>query len=233
MKKTAAESQRLLWEVYGEHAPSQDTCERWLLRGCRKETRKTFQKFKDMELQALLDVDIRKHKNNSPSNWTSVNKLFPIDHSCACAVSNLCSTNCSGAPSVVWNPHFVLVHLVLKVLDLVLTLVKNFSRKVPKLTPFFFFHFQTRTAATATRMTIKKHTSDHKTVTWYCSFPTTTVGKISLRIGIELVKIVPTHLRRFPRRQTGCRDLNRHTWNRVCKLKLIEKRVNEWHVEID
>ena len=28
------------------------------------------------------------------------------------AVSNFCSTNCSGAPSVVWNPHFILIHLV-------------------------------------------------------------------------------------------------------------------------
>ena len=46
---------------------------------------------------------------------------FPIYHSCASdnllmtqqndTVSNLYSTNCSGAPSVVWNPHFKLVHL--------------------------------------------------------------------------------------------------------------------------
>ena len=28
------------------------------------------------------------------------------------AVSNRYSTNCSSAPSVVWNPHFILVHLV-------------------------------------------------------------------------------------------------------------------------
>ena len=28
------------------------------------------------------------------------------------AVSNIYSTNCSGAPSVVWNPHFLLVHMV-------------------------------------------------------------------------------------------------------------------------
>ena len=28
------------------------------------------------------------------------------------AVSNLHGTNCSGAPSVVWNPHFLLIHLV-------------------------------------------------------------------------------------------------------------------------
>ena len=31
-KKTAADSYRLLREAYGEHAPSQDTCERWFRR---------------------------------------------------------------------------------------------------------------------------------------------------------------------------------------------------------
>ena len=29
LKKSAAESYRMLQEAYGEHAPSQDTCERW------------------------------------------------------------------------------------------------------------------------------------------------------------------------------------------------------------
>ena len=32
MKKTAAESYRLLREAYSERAPSQDTCERWFRR---------------------------------------------------------------------------------------------------------------------------------------------------------------------------------------------------------
>ena len=32
LRKTAAESHRLLRKVYGEHAPSQDTCERWFRR---------------------------------------------------------------------------------------------------------------------------------------------------------------------------------------------------------
>ena len=32
LKKTAAESYRLLLEAYGERAPSQDTCERWFRR---------------------------------------------------------------------------------------------------------------------------------------------------------------------------------------------------------
>ena len=29
LKKTVAESHRLLQEAYGGHTPSQDTCERW------------------------------------------------------------------------------------------------------------------------------------------------------------------------------------------------------------
>ena len=37
------------------------------------------QKFKDVELQVLLMM-IRKHKNNSPSNWALVNKLFSIGY---------------------------------------------------------------------------------------------------------------------------------------------------------
>ena len=32
LKKTAAESYQLLQESCGEHAPSQDTCERWFRR---------------------------------------------------------------------------------------------------------------------------------------------------------------------------------------------------------
>ena len=48
--------------------------------------------------------------------------IFPIYYPCASdtrlmtqqnfAKSNLYSTNCSGAPSIVWSPHFILVHLV-------------------------------------------------------------------------------------------------------------------------
>ena len=32
LKKSAAESYRLLVEAYGEHAPTQSTCERWFVR---------------------------------------------------------------------------------------------------------------------------------------------------------------------------------------------------------
>lgn len=62
LKKNAAESYRLLVEAYGEHAPSQDTCERWFARFRSgdfdvkdKERPGQPKKFKDEELQALLD----------------------------------------------------------------------------------------------------------------------------------------------------------------------------------
>ena len=67
LKKTAAESYRLLRDVYGEHASSRDTCERSFRRfksgdldtklEGRQETWKTAKKFEDVELQALLDED--------------------------------------------------------------------------------------------------------------------------------------------------------------------------------
>lgn len=64
LKKTAAESYRLLREAYGEHAPSQDTCERWFRRFnhgdfdvADKEHGKPPKRYEDAELQALLDED--------------------------------------------------------------------------------------------------------------------------------------------------------------------------------
>lgn len=64
LKKTAAESYRLLGEAYGEHAPSQKTCERWFQRFkigdfdvADKEHGKPPKKYEDVELQALLDED--------------------------------------------------------------------------------------------------------------------------------------------------------------------------------
>ena len=64
MKKTAAEPYRLFGEAYGEHAPSQKTCERWFQHFkigdfdvADKEHGKPPKKYKDVELQALLDED--------------------------------------------------------------------------------------------------------------------------------------------------------------------------------
>ena len=60
LKKTVAESQRLLLEAYGEDASSQDTCERWLRRfesgdidirqEGRQKTQENVKKFDDLKL---------------------------------------------------------------------------------------------------------------------------------------------------------------------------------------
>ena len=62
MKKSAAESYRLLVEAYGEHAPTQSTCERWFVRFRNgdfdledEERPGQPKKFEDAELQALMD----------------------------------------------------------------------------------------------------------------------------------------------------------------------------------
>lgn len=64
LKKTAAESYRLLVEAYGEHTPTQKTCERWFARFQSgnfdledKERPGQLKKFEDAELQELLDVN--------------------------------------------------------------------------------------------------------------------------------------------------------------------------------
>ena len=64
LKKTAAESYRLLVEAYGEHALTQKTCERWFKRFKSgdfdikdKERPGQPKKFEDADLQALLDED--------------------------------------------------------------------------------------------------------------------------------------------------------------------------------
>ncbi|XP_059557568.1 transient receptor potential cation channel subfamily M member 7 isoform X9 [Myotis daubentonii] len=61
--KSAAESYRILQEAYGEHPPSQDTCQRWFkcfksdFRVKGKERPVQPIKFEDQQLQALLDED--------------------------------------------------------------------------------------------------------------------------------------------------------------------------------
>ena len=64
MKKTAAESHRILLEVYGEHALAERTCQKWFARfkssdfGLEDEERPGQpKKFEDEELEALLDED--------------------------------------------------------------------------------------------------------------------------------------------------------------------------------
>ena len=62
MKKTAAESHRILVEVYGEHALAERTCQKWFTRFKRgdfsledNERPRQPKKFEDEELEALLD----------------------------------------------------------------------------------------------------------------------------------------------------------------------------------
>ena len=64
MKKTAAESHRILVEVYSEHALAERTCQKWFARyksgdfGLEDEERLGQpKKFEDEELDALLDED--------------------------------------------------------------------------------------------------------------------------------------------------------------------------------
>ena len=64
MKKTVAESHRILVEVYGEHALAERTCQKWFARfksgdfGLEAEERPGQpKKFEDEELEALVDED--------------------------------------------------------------------------------------------------------------------------------------------------------------------------------
>lgn len=64
LKKTAAESYRMLREAYGDYTPSQDTCERWFRRFksgdfdlTDKEHGKPPKQYEDAELETLLQED--------------------------------------------------------------------------------------------------------------------------------------------------------------------------------
>jgi len=63
LKKTAAESHRMLVEAYGEHALGKSQCFEWFKKfksgdfNVRNEEREKPKKFEDSELQALLDKD--------------------------------------------------------------------------------------------------------------------------------------------------------------------------------
>ena len=64
MKKTAAESSRILVQVYGEHAPAKRTCQKWFARsksgdfGLEDEEHPgQREKFEDEKLEALLNGD--------------------------------------------------------------------------------------------------------------------------------------------------------------------------------
>ena len=84
MKKTAAESHRILVEVYGEHALAEQTCQKWFARfkssdfGLEDEERpEQPKKFEDEELEALLDEDCCQTQEESSQNlWESLKQPF-------------------------------------------------------------------------------------------------------------------------------------------------------------
>ena len=88
LKKTAAESYRLLGEAYDEHAPSQkrvnDDFSVSKLEISMLQTRNTENRSKSTKTWNCKHCwmkMIHKHKNNSQSNWALViNKLFPITY---------------------------------------------------------------------------------------------------------------------------------------------------------
>ena len=90
LRKTAAELYQLLREAYGEHVTSENTCGRWfrrfksddfdMRRERRQETRRIPKKSKIWNCKHCWTKKIRKHKNNSPSNWVLVNKLLSIGY---------------------------------------------------------------------------------------------------------------------------------------------------------
>ena len=87
MKTTAAESYRWLREAYGEHAPLQDTCERWFRHfksgnfDFENKERGKQPKIRRYRIAIIVGQKmIRKQKNNSSRNWALVNKLFPIGY---------------------------------------------------------------------------------------------------------------------------------------------------------
>ena len=73
LKKTAAESYRLLREAYCEHTPSKDTCKRWFRRFKTSD-------FDTREKRRQVTWKIDKHKHNSPSNWTLIKKPYPLGY---------------------------------------------------------------------------------------------------------------------------------------------------------
>jgi len=82
-EKTAAKSYRLFGEAYGEHAPSQKTCE-WngfsvsKLEISMLQTRNTENRPKSTKTWNCKHCWMKIHKNNLQNNWALVNKLFPI-----------------------------------------------------------------------------------------------------------------------------------------------------------
>ena len=87
LKKTVAEWYRLFRQAYGEHDPSQDTCERrfrhFKSETSQLQTRKMENRQKHSNLcnyKHYCTKMIRKYKHNSLRKWALAKKLFPIDY---------------------------------------------------------------------------------------------------------------------------------------------------------
>ena len=83
MKKTAAESHRILEEVYDEHALAERTCQKWFARfksgdfGLEDEERPGSQKSLKMKnWKHYLMKIVAKHKKSSQNLWESLQQPF-------------------------------------------------------------------------------------------------------------------------------------------------------------
>ena len=83
MKKTAAESHRILVEVYGEHALAERTCQKWFARfnsgdfGLEDEERPGQPKSLKIKNWKHYSMKIvAKHKKSSQNLWKSLKKPF-------------------------------------------------------------------------------------------------------------------------------------------------------------
>lgn len=83
-KRTSAKSHRILIELYGEHALTGRTCQKWFARfengdfGLDDERGSGLpKKFEDVEQEAFLDVKIAaKYKKGSENLWQSLKQPF-------------------------------------------------------------------------------------------------------------------------------------------------------------
>jgi len=87
LKKSAAESHRMLVETYGDNALSETTCKDWFRRfnddnfdlsDKKRENRP--RKVEDCQLQALLDKDDRKKSQKMLAEQLDVSQAFPCGY---------------------------------------------------------------------------------------------------------------------------------------------------------
>jgi len=82
LKKSAAESHRMLVEAYGDNALSEITCRDWFRRfsddNYDKKRKNQPRKIEDCQLQALLDEDDTQSQKCLPSNWVFLKQPFPL-----------------------------------------------------------------------------------------------------------------------------------------------------------